>query len=133
MTQSASGCSAVSVYSSTQPLNKSTADFFKGSVSDENYFNAELVQHGSVTGSPPGTDDGRCPAALHDQDALGREAGQPKPYSPPGPGLCGIEPLKNKHPGQKVNREQITERDQRWIDIGSGMMSKVFVITVFQK
>ena len=34
MTQTSCGCSAVRVHFSARPLNKSTADFFKGSVSD---------------------------------------------------------------------------------------------------
>ena len=81
---------------------------------------------GSVTGSPPGTEDCRWPAAVHDQDSHG-EAGQPKPYSPPEPGLCGIDSASMSQPGQRVKRADITDRDQRWIDIRSGLTSKVFI------
>ena len=72
---------------------------------------------GSVTGSPPDTDDGRLSVAAHDQDASGRETGKPKP----------INSVGRSHPGAKVASKDVTSRDQQWVDIGSGIVSRTFI------
>ena len=72
---------------------------------------------GPVTGSPPDTDDGRLSVAAHDQDASGRETGKPKP----------INSVGRSHPGAKVASKDVTSRDQQWVDIGSGIVSRTFI------
>jgi hypothetical protein len=72
---------------------------------------------GSVTGSTPGTDDRWLSAAVHDQDASGRETGKPKPINSVGKG----------HPGAKVASKDVTSGDQQWVDIGSGIVSRTFI------
>ena len=77
-------------------------------------------QKGSVTESPPGTEDGRCPARVQDQDAQGRVAGVLKPTK-------DLSTMSKGHPGQKVKRDDVTTRDQTWCDIGSGIFSRTFI------
>ena len=81
---------------------------------------ARAVFGGSVTVSPPDTDDGRCSAGVNDQHARGREAEEPKP-------AVNVDTMGKHHPGQKVKSKEISGREQRWIDIGSGIMSRTFV------
>ena len=80
----------------------------------------DYAREGSVKGSPPGADDGRWLAKDHDQDAQGREASQPKP-------LDAVNKAAGRHPGPRIATRDITARDQQWIDIGSGIMSRTFV------
>ena len=50
----------------------------------------------------------------------GQESSQPKPNHE-------ISSVSKGHPGLKIARKDINSRDQRWVDIGSGIMSKTFV------
>ena len=52
------------------------------------------------------------------RQAQWRETGEPKPH-------ISVDALSS-HPGQRVNRRSIDGRDREWIDIGSGIMSRVF-------
>jgi hypothetical protein len=73
---------------------------------------------GSVAGLPPGADEAGN-WQLNDQDAQGQMASQPKPQQE----VCS---LSKGHPGPKIKSDDIEARDQRWVDIGSGVVSRVF-------
>jgi hypothetical protein len=61
---------------------------------------------GSVAVLPPGAD----------QDVRGQKADQPKPLSS----------LSKGHPGPRYKESDLQARDLRWVDIGSGVVSRVF-------
>ena len=74
---------------------------------------------GSVMELPPDADE-TGNQQLHSEQAQGQTAGESKPG-------MGIDSIKRGHPGPKMSLKEITSRDQGWIDIGSGMVSRVFV------
>ena len=79
---------------------------------------------GYVTESAPGTDEA-AGQQLQDQDAQGLTAGMPKPVyglEYPGPNAGDIR----NHPGPKMESAEIKSRDHKWVDIGSGMVSRIF-------
>jgi hypothetical protein len=75
------------------------------------------ARSGSVMGSPPGTDEAGG-WREHDEHASGQTASQPNPPNE-------ISSLSS-HPGPKVKTSDIKPRDLKWVDIGSGVMSRTF-------
>ena len=67
-----------------------------------------IPRSGSATDSPPGTDDGRWSAEEQDEHSPRRETDEPKPH-------VSADSMDKSHPGQMINKRQITDRDQRWI------------------
>ena len=67
--------------------------------------------------SPPSADE---PGGQqeHHEHAHEQTAGKAKP---------DISAVDKRHPGPRVSRRNILDRDRKWIDIGSGMMSRTFV------
>ena len=76
------------------------------------------ARSGSVMGSPPGTDEAGG-WQENDEHASGQMASQPNPPKE-------ISSLSS-HPGPKVKTSEIKSRDLKWVDIGSGVMSRTFV------
>ena len=78
----------------------------------------------SVTDLAPGTDEA-ANRQLYQQDPSGKIVGMPKPVfglEYPGPNAGDIR----RHPGPKMEVQEVEPRDHKWIDIGSGMMSRIF-------
>ena len=70
---------------------------------------------GSVAVLPPGADEAGS-RQLYEQDVRGQKADQPKPLSS----------LSKGHPGPRYKESDLQARDLRWVDIGSGVVSRVF-------
>ena len=94
--------------------------------------NADMMQHfarsegpnhhdigpkGSTVGWPPGTDETGF-QQLSEQDAS-RKDRQIAEVSKPS--------IAKSHPGPKVSREELESQDLKWRDVGSGVMSRVFI------
>ena len=73
---------------------------------------------GSVAGLPPDADEAGS-RQLNDQHAPGQTAGQPTPQQE----VCSFS---KGHPGPKIKLDDIEARDQQWVDVGSGVVSRVF-------
>ena len=67
---------------------------------------------GSVEGLPPNADDGRFPGSADKDEHMQGDPGEPKPH---------VSSLNTRHPGPRRTKAEIGQRDQQWIDVGSGI------------